>query len=1100
MINRKSMKAMAIGLCTAGSIFIAAVSGTQAAEKPEIFVQMGHSEGISSVAVSPDGTQALSAGWDTTLKLWDIATGREIRTFIGHSAVVNSVAVSPDGRLALSGSGDKTIRLWDIATGKEIKMFAGHAGAVYSVAFSPDGRQILTGNEEKVLKLWDAATGKEIRTFTGHAGEVYCVAVSPDGRQALSGSFDKTMKLWDIATGREIRTFTGFSNWVLSIAFSPDGRQILTGNEDKTLKLWDIGTGREIRSFAGLSHAVHAVAFSPDGRQALATGYDQTLKLWDVASGREIKSFIGGPSGWAHAVAVSPDGRQALAGGDNHTLKLWDIATGREIRTFTGYRNSVHSVAVSPDGTQVITGSDDHVLKLWDVANGRKIRSFSGPSHAVPSYEWAHGTAVSPDGRQALSGWFDKTLKLWDISTGKAIRTFSGHTSAVTSAAFSPDGRQALSGNYDYTMKLWDVATGREIRTFTGHTWPVWSLAVSRDGRLALSGSGDKTVRLWDIATGREIRSFRGHAKDVYSVALSPDGRQALSGSFDKTVKLWDVANGREIRTFTGHADWVISVALSPDGTQALSAGYDHALKLWDVATGREIRSFRGHAGAGPKAVAFTPDGRFAVSGGDDTTTRIWDLRTGREVAQFNSFADGEWVVITPEGYFNASRNGPAHLNVRQGNKVFGLDQFYDVFYRPDIVEAKLRGEDIAALASANLEEALKNPPPTVEFIHVPARTADSKVTIQYRITSNSGGGIGEVRLFHNGKLVQSDGFYRQAKTAPADKTTLLAYNARAIKDDLRSVALVAKQEDRLSPVESAPKGDVYEGTIAIDAVSGENDVGLAAFNRNNSVQSILKTATFESTLKPDEPRIYILSIGIDEYKAAENNLKYAVKDAESIVRKLREQSGTQYKPGNIHVGTIKNGEATKTNILNRIQEISGAIKPNDVFVLFIAGHGVLQSGLYSIVTHDYNGNLGTDNLINSNEIMEISKNMKALTQIFILDTCHAGGLDNFVSGLYDARMTVMARNMGLHMFASASSTQEAMDGYKGKNGMFTYTLLAGLDNNRSADENRDGKVSIYELGSYAKEQTIRYSKETGHAQTPVVNNFGKDLSVYVIR
>ena len=96
--------------------------------------------------------------------------------------------------------------------------------------------------------------------------------------------------------------------------------------------------------------------------------------------------------------------------------------------------------------------------------------------------------------------------------------------------------------------------------------------------------------------------------------------------------------------------------------------------------------------------------------------------------------------------------------------------------------------------------------------------------------------------------------------------------------------------------------------------------------------------------------------------------------------------------------------------------------------------------------------------------------------------------------------MTVLARNMGLHMFASASSTQEALDGYRGKNGMFTYTLLEGLDNNRAADINKDGKVSVYELGLYAKEQTAKYSKERNHSQTPVINDFGKDIEVYMIR
>jgi WD40 repeat protein len=673
---------------------------------------------------------------------------------------------------------------------------------------------------------------------------------------------------------------------------------------------------------------------------------------------------------------------------------------------------------------------------------------------------------------------------------------------------FSTDGKQALSGGWDGngTLKLWDVESGREIRTFMGHSSDyvdslVESVAFSPDGRYILSGSGDpdRTLKLWDVASGRKIRTFKGHSRDwVESVAFSPDGRYILSGSDDKTLKLWDVASGREIRTFTGHSYVVKSVAFSPDGRQALSGSYDKTLKLWDVASGREIRTFTGHSRA-VESVAFSPDGRQALSG-SDTTLELWDVASGGEIAQLVGFTDGEWVVMTPDGYFSASGNGPAHINVRQGNKVFGLDQFYDVFYRPDIVEAKLRGEDTTDLASTNLEEALRNPPPNVEFVNIPSETADNKVTIKYKITS-TGGGIGEVRLFHNGKLIQSDGFYRQAKAPVSRKTsTLLANNSRAIKDDLRGLTIVSKKEDKHGPMDSTSKGKVYDGIVTVDAISGDNDIGLAAFNKNNTVQSILKTATFRSTHKPAEPHLYIFSVGINEYKSKGNRLSFAVKDAESIVEKLRQQSMTQYRAENIHVATLRDHSATKINILNKIKELSTAIKPTDVFVFFMASHGVLQSGLYSIVTHDYDGRLNNSKLINSNEIMEISKNIKALTQIFIFDTCHAGGLDNFVSGLYDARMTVMARNMGLHMFASASSTQEALDGYQGKNGMFTYTLLEGLNNNRDADLNKDNKVSIYELGAYAKEKTVKYSKEMGYTQTPVVNNFGKDTSVYVIR
>ena len=318
----------------------------------------GHTGWVLSVAISPDGRTALSGSDDKTLKLWDLATGRELRTFTGHSGRVKSVAISPDGRTALSGSEDKTLKLWDLATGRELRTFAGHAHSVSSVAISPDGRTALSGSEDetlygsedktlygsrdKTLKLWDLATGKELRSFTGHPGSFYSVAISPDGRTALSGSEDNTLKLWDLATGRKLRSFTGHTVSVSSVAISPDGRTALSGSGgwsgDNTLKLWDLATGKELRTFTGHTHSVSSVAISPDGRTALSGSWDRTLKLWDVATGRELRSFTG-HTGWVRSVAISPDGRTALSGAgriyggvDNtvdNTLKHWDL-TGIE--------------------------------------------------------------------------------------------------------------------------------------------------------------------------------------------------------------------------------------------------------------------------------------------------------------------------------------------------------------------------------------------------------------------------------------------------------------------------------------------------------------------------------------------------------------------------------------------------------------------------------------------------------------------------------------------------------------------------------------------------------------------------------------------------
>jgi WD40 repeat protein len=314
------------------------------------------------------------------------------RTFAGHTGPVNSVVISPDGRSALSGSDDGTLKLWDLAAGKELRSFAGHMHRVNSVAISPDGRSALSGSGDGTLKLWDLTPGRDLRTFRGHTDAVNSVAISPDGRTALSGGFDKTLKLWDLASGEELRTFklatgnlgTGKEtlgtlyrftserlhtffrgHTVHALAFSPDGRTAVSGGSDETMKLWDIASGRELRSFTGHTSTVTSLAISHDGHFVLSGSWDKTMRLWDIASGRELRSFTDDTK-IISSVAISPGGRTALSGGEGR-LKLWDLAAGKELRTFLGHKQTVNSIAISPDGRTALSAGFDKTLKLWDL-------------------------------------------------------------------------------------------------------------------------------------------------------------------------------------------------------------------------------------------------------------------------------------------------------------------------------------------------------------------------------------------------------------------------------------------------------------------------------------------------------------------------------------------------------------------------------------------------------------------------------------------------------------------------------------------------------------------------------------------------------------
>jgi len=541
-----------------------------------------------------------------------------------HNGNAINVSFSPNGRtLASAGARDNTIRLWDLATGKEQGVLAGHTSPVTSVSFSPDGRTLASGSRDNTIRLWDLATGKEQAVLAGHTDLLTnVVSFSPDGRTlASAGAWDKTIRLWDLATGKEKAVLAGHTEPVTSVSFSPDGRTLASASWDKTIRLWDLATGKAKGVLAGHTDPVESVSFSPDGRTLASSSWDKTTRLWDLATGKE-KAVLAGHTHWVRDVSFSPDGRTLASGSDDHTIRLWDLATGKEQAVLAGHANVVYSVSFSPDGRTLASGSDDHTIRLWDLATGKEQAVLAGHTGSVDSLSF------SPDGRTLASGSGDHTIRLWDLATGKEQAVLAGHMYGVSSVSFSPDGRTLASGgSWDNTMRLWDLATGKEQAVLAGDMYRVSSVSFSPDGRTLASGSWDNNIRLWDLATGKDKTVLAGHTNRVRSVSFSLDGRTLASGSDDQTIRLWDVATGKEQAVLAGlHTDLVTSiVSFSPDGRTIASGSRDNTIRLWDLTTGQERIRLAGHTGS-VTSVTFAPDGRTLASGSEDRTIRLWDL------------------------------------------------------------------------------------------------------------------------------------------------------------------------------------------------------------------------------------------------------------------------------------------------------------------------------------------------------------------------------------------------------------------------------------------------------------------------------------------
>ena len=1068
---------------------------------------------------------------------------------------------SPDGKLLITLGefdykkyGISELQLWETATRRLLRTFPMERGSICDVVIGPGNRYIMI-NAGSFVRLLELSTFKTVATIGPHKDWLGFAGIdfTPDGRHILISHkrSQNGARVYNIATGKEIARFRSQGR---RSAFAPDGRLLVQTGGPRTiegefrLSWFDYLSGRSLGDIdvpgimrVGSKH----IKISRDGRFVVRDLFnvihvngnkrsrpENLVEIIDLKARRTHHipmDRIG-----ALDVQIGSDSRHCFILLEHNVLQMVDMTTGSLIREYKSELRYYRALkfAVSPT---------EPIIALYE----RPYQLVIGESRYQPD-----SSLQSPH----------RKIRLINFETWQPQRPIIGINADMFKKGFPPyflSDRKAFTGD----GKVLQLDSG-EIVPLTDdlqphlrhyHVWPdghylqypptgenKWYPAgpyvFSEDGRQVMRTFRKIIVRnwwssiqgricVWDNETG-ELRSKidLDSLDSIFGYGFSPDNQfLAICIAEEKPtykgglgimlwhdvetkhkewrIEIWDIKQKERVRSIDRLAVPADAVTFGPDGRTLFYGGVNGWVYARDIDSGKLLNHY--YAGSGITGITISRDGTRMLVNGDALS--YWDLKQAKHLFSHvggNYLKDNDFGYLTwiPDGYYRGSDDMARQIcHLIRGLETFSVDQFFEQFYNPAMVEARTRGLETGSI---NIGQVLNaSPPPRVHMLPPKLRTggkAEIKVSVQ-----DTGGGIGEIRFYHNGKRIGSGDW-------TAVKQFQLSADGMRIMDRGLKDHPAAAQSGLFAathPTHSGVAHGMQQKTFVVPLLVGENIFRATAFS-GQMIESEPQEITITHNGAVSPTRLHIIAVGIHNYRAPFAKLPVARIDAEGFVQRLTVSAPRLF--GNFNAVNLYDAQATKSAIQEVMAQIAERAKPADTLAFFFAGHGIVlkEDGRFYLVPYGVkhiNGQ-GAESGIANGALSDIDlgkalQKIPAVQQVVFLDACQSGGAD--LSAIFrqsgeDIAIKRVGRATGTWIFSAAGKTESAYEVSSLGHGLFTQAIIAGI----GGDAKTDGtgyKITLSALGDFVVRQVAEYARQLNVNQRPRIQPGRTDFPIAVL-